>query len=385
MRRRHHILTLGLAAALAACNDPELGALPASHAEVHFQGGQAPPVDVLWVVDNSGSMEQEQTKLGQNFNSFIQYFTALELDFQLAVTTTDTVDANHSGRFQGAPTILTPTTPNLDQAFLQSVAVGINGSGDEKGLEGARLALTEPNLSGPNAGFLRENAILAVIIVSDEEDQSPLTTDQYIDFFKGLKGGDLNKINLSVIVGDVPSGCQSPDADADAGARYHAVADALNGVKASICATDFGPVLDQLGSVIAGLATAFPLDYTPVVETIKVKVDGADVPYDELNGWYWNSQLGGIVFAPPAVPDECSVVEISYVVEDYGGPLQEGNNEAPPAQCSNVQIAGGGSLDGGAIDCSVGEARPFDLAAAWLPGLFAIGALVVMLRRTRAF
>lgn len=391
MRPNHHILALGIAALLAGCNESELGALPAAHSEVHFQGGAAPPVDVLWIVDNSGSMQQEQTKLGNNFNSFIQYFTALQLDFQMAVTTSD-VEVNSKGEFVGP--ILNSATPNLNQAFLNQVNVGTSGSGQERGLEAARLALSEPNISGPNAGFLRPNAILAIIVVTDEEDGDEWPggvppVQEYINFFTALKGGDLNTINFSGIYGavvetGVAAPCTSPDADAEAGVRYEAVIEALNGVKASICAPDFGPVLDNLGSVIAGLATAFPLDYTPVVESITVKVDGVTIPMDPLNGWTWNATLGGIVFAPSAVPDECAVIEISYGVEDYGGPLQDPDNDTPPPQCSSVQVSGGGSLDGGALECSVGESRPFDAAAAWLPGLLALTAIVVMLRRRRA-
>ncbi len=80
---------LALTALSSGCNSAELDQLPATNSEIHYQGGDPPPVDVLFVVDNSGSMEQEQTKLAANFATFIQYFIDLELDFQLAVVTTD--------------------------------------------------------------------------------------------------------------------------------------------------------------------------------------------------------------------------------------------------------------------------------------------------------
>ena len=46
-------------------------------------------VDVLWVVDSSGSMSEEQAYLGDNFNAFITEIAALGIDFQTAVTSTD--------------------------------------------------------------------------------------------------------------------------------------------------------------------------------------------------------------------------------------------------------------------------------------------------------
>ena len=45
-------------------------------------------VDILWVIDNSGSMCEEQEALRQNFNAFVQDLAARQVDFQMGVTTT---------------------------------------------------------------------------------------------------------------------------------------------------------------------------------------------------------------------------------------------------------------------------------------------------------
>lgn len=394
LRRAHRIpgLLVGLATLVAAagCNESKLDQLPATHSEIFFQGGDPPPVDVLFVVDNSGSMEQEQAKLAQNFETFIQYFLNLDLDFQIAVVTTDVENPDESGKFQGIPAILKPSTANLAAAFTANVNVGTNGSGEERGLEGARLALSEPNLSGPNAGFMRENALLAIVVVSDEEDggsendaptQPPV--DEYVNYFLSLKGGDPARVNLSAIAGDIPNGCSSVDAEADPANRYAEAVNALNGYFGSICAEDFGPILDQLGATISGLATAFPTSYQPIVDSIHVTVDGVEVPQDPINGWTWNTTIGGVVFAPPAVPPLCSVVEISYQVADFGGPITNGNNEATPEQCPIPLVPGNNSLDGGAFACSLsGFESVSDAGLARLLVLgFAVALATLILRR----
>ena len=381
-----------LATLSAGCNSNELDQLPATNSEIHYQGGDPPPVDVLFVVDNSGSMEQEQTKLAANFSTFIQYFIDLELDFQLAVVTTDTENPAQSGKFQGTPTILKPTTANLVGAFGANAAVGTAGSGNERGLEAAKLALSEPNLSGMNAGFLRENALLAIVIVSDEEDggseadappQPPVS--DYVNHFLSLKGGNAGKVNFSAIAGDVPGGCSSVDAEAGPGQRYADAVNALSGVFGSICAEDFGPILDQLGATISGLATGFPTQYQPVVDSITVKVDGAVIPQDPFNGWTWNTAIGGVVFAPPAVPPLCAVVEISYQVADYGGPIQGGNTEAAPDQCPIPVVPGNNSLDGGAFACSLsGFETVSDAGVARLLTLGILAALATLVLRRRS-
>lgn len=399
MRTPGHPLRFAALAALtlsaAACNESSLGALPNSHSETHYQGAENPPVDVLFVVDNSGSMAQEQAKLTQNFQSFITHFTSLGLDFHIGVITTDIENPDESGKLQGSPAILTSSTPEIDSFFLQNASTGTDGSGAESGLEAIRLAFSEPNLSGTNAGFLRPNAILAVIVVSDEEDWSDGDTNEpaiadapsisgYADLLLALKGGDASKVTMPVIVGDVPGGCTSPDAEAEAGVRYHELATALNGSKSSICSQDFATVLDTIGSDLAGLVTAFPLAYTPDPITITVNVDGEPMVRSEVTGWYWDALVGGVAFAPTAVPAACSVIEISYAVTDFGGPIETGNAEAPPEQCPMIvpPTQASNALNGGVFACTVGafDATPSSATAMFL----ALGSLALVAFRRRA-
>ncbi|MCB9796382.1 MAG: lamin tail domain-containing protein, partial [Alphaproteobacteria bacterium] len=102
--------------------------------------------------------------------------------------------------------IIRPDTPNADEIFAELVAQGISGSGIEMGLEAARMALSEPLLSGLNAGFLRDEANLAFIIVSDEDDTSPYPVDSYLRFFTDLKGEEAyrnhQRFSISSVVGD---------------------------------------------------------------------------------------------------------------------------------------------------------------------------------------
>src|SRR5262249_48642672 len=125
-------------------------------------------VDILWVVDNSPSMEEEQMALTTNFDSFIMFADSIGADYQIGVVTTDCDAANESGKLQGATKIITQSrVPTAQQVFSANASVGTNGSGDEKGLLAAKLALSPPVRDAENAGFLRDDARLAVIIVTD--------------------------------------------------------------------------------------------------------------------------------------------------------------------------------------------------------------------------
>src|SRR5579859_2945781 len=46
-------------------------------------------VDLLWVVDNSGSMLPLQTNLTNNLHAFIDQFVTKDFDFHIAVTSSD--------------------------------------------------------------------------------------------------------------------------------------------------------------------------------------------------------------------------------------------------------------------------------------------------------
>lgn len=213
--------------------------------------------DILFVVDDSGSMAAEQARLATAFTGFINLLstTAIQNDFQIGVTTTsvdwpicDTMlDASGDcpGSFtlwttygtggppyaagalvaaSGHPAILRSGSPTLVADFTANVAVGTSGSSKEQGLRAMRLALERRVQDGANAGFLRPGARLAVILVSDEDDCSDLATppaliwdpardrchsdaDQallspvqgFVDFLGGPIGGQARQVTVAVM------------------------------------------------------------------------------------------------------------------------------------------------------------------------------------------
>jgi hypothetical protein len=173
-------------------------------------------VDVLLIVDNSCSMIDEQNKLAANFENFIEQFLTASVDYQIGVVTTDMEDETQSGRLVGDTKIIT-SAMDLDTArdtFVDNVKVCATGSGFERGLAAAEAALSEPILSAENAGFLRDDAALSIVFVSDEEDGSARPVGEFLTFFKGLKGDagyrDDTLVNLSAVVGEPPDGCLQP-------------------------------------------------------------------------------------------------------------------------------------------------------------------------------
>ena len=143
------------------------------------------PIDVLFVVDDSPSMADDQQILAANFVSFIQSFESAQVDFHIGAVTTDMTASNRRGQL--VRPYLTPQTPDLEQAFRDMVNVGDKGSAREQGLAAALAALTEPLASTTNAGLVRPDADFALIWLTDENDSSPQGVNQMVDFLKTFK------------------------------------------------------------------------------------------------------------------------------------------------------------------------------------------------------
>jgi hypothetical protein len=166
-----------------------------------------PNLDILFVVDNSGSMADHQAQLAENFPLMMDRLSQLEgglPNLHIGVVTSDmgTTGSNgligpaigspgaggcagigDAGALRGSVAItdtfisdvsdgaggrVVNYTGDLRDVFAGIAQVGNSGCGFEQHLAAMRGALDHPS----NAGFLRPDANLAVIIIADEDDCS---------------------------------------------------------------------------------------------------------------------------------------------------------------------------------------------------------------------
>ncbi len=216
MNAPRHVRTAAVLSALAllprcACDTVPSDAVESCEATHVLPAAVA--TDILFVIDDSGSMDAEQANLAANLGAFIDALVASPVanDFQIGVTTSSVTafDARTTyptnpapagtpfpagtlvaiqqdgtgngipGAFLWSPTagwggnrILPKSSPTLAQDFKANVRVGLAGSGKEQPFRAARLALEKSAPGDVNAGFLRDGARLAVIFVTDEDDCS---------------------------------------------------------------------------------------------------------------------------------------------------------------------------------------------------------------------
>lgn len=270
-----------------------------------FRQLKQPQIDILFDIDDSGSMGDDQSNVANNLSSFIQWASTLQVDYQIGVTTTD---AGKQGCLRGNPKIVTPQTPNLIATLQANVRVGTSGSGYEQGLQTSYLALTPPSITGCNNGFYRPDASLSIIYISDEPDYSQQSVNFFINFLRSLKGiRNPDKIRVSAIGSQAASTCQTSNS-----CRYYAVAMALRGIYDSIRNTNWGSTLSNLGAVTFGYRTQFFLSRPADEKTIQVKVNGQVVTKDAANGWSYDSTNNTVNFGKNAVPPAGALIEVSY-------------------------------------------------------------------------
>lgn len=276
----------------------------------------ASAVDILLVVDDSCSMENYQEKLGGQFDAFVQYFGRANVDYRIGVTTTDAT-IEEPGALVGAA--ITADTPNPDAAFASQVGVGTDGSTLEMGLETAWQAAQNPD-------FVRQDASLSVLVVSDEEDSSPRPINDYLNDFFAAKGGRSEKtFNFSAITVTNEAVCTSEQAAASRpGERYVDAAWQTHGVIGNLCAApeELADTLGDFSLTASRLQRRFLLSDRPDVSSLEVTVqdEGADPEIIPCDAGEWSYALvagpdgatPAVVFDAAAIPPVGSSIVVRY-------------------------------------------------------------------------
>ncbi|MFM7202269.1 MAG: hypothetical protein ACKO6N_15920 [Myxococcota bacterium] len=302
---------------LTACGEvwflPDQTPLPEDVTVVdRFDQNALPARDVLWVIDNTPSMRDELATLSSLFSTFIEALSSHDVAWQVGMVTTD-ADFDE-GRLAGLPPILTPATPDVANVFASNILAVAQGNGTpgiERGLSAAVKAVTAPNIApgGANYGFLRDDAGLYVIVVSDSDDKSADPVETYVNALRGVKANlGEEGLQLSAIVGlDDASSCFGTVP----GTRYMAAAELLSGSVYSICSDDWDALLTSLGWSMISLESSFKLSQVPR-ETDSMVVTVGDVIVEQGSAWQFDATRNSIVFEAEAVPAYGSRIRVTY-------------------------------------------------------------------------
>ena len=273
-------------------------------------------VDILWVLDNSSSMQQHQNLLSQQVDYFMRGIIDGGYNYHMGVIHTDLSPGRSPGQLLGSPNILKSSTSNVRNLLQQRFRVGEDGSSMEQGLEAMKRALSPSSLQGMNSGFIRSDASLVVIFLSDENDHSPSQVSEYTNFLSQLKpdfsGGHQGWSAHFIGVLEDSLACSTMNDYSAVGQRYMDLVQASGGVNESICGADFSSALSKIRSRVVSVLTDFPLDHRPDLSTISVWLEGQKVPENAQNGWVYVEEGNYVSFRGSYIPTNGARIKVDY-------------------------------------------------------------------------
>ncbi len=251
-----------------------------------------PPVDLFFAVDQSGSMDDDARSLASNFGTFITRLSNYTTDWHLLVANDDDGCNDHGG-------YLTITSPGYTNAFQNAVQAG-GGYYTESLLTVASQAVEKTDGGECNQGFMRSDALLHIILVSDEPEQSAGSWSSYVSQIQAKKGSTAN-VKISAIAGDYPSGCGS----AAPGTGYYEAVQATGGEFLSIC-SNWGNMVETLADASVQLSE-YELSHRADADTIVVRVNGTQ----DTASWVYVPESNSVIFHT-AIPEGGDTVRITY-------------------------------------------------------------------------
>lgn len=318
----------------SANNVASTSATTASQTDTFTAQGGGGLADFLFVIDNSGSMSNEQQAVSDAAAAFDAAISNSGLDYHIGIITTDSdvlVDGLGDGGF----------TADISE-FTSDVMVGISGSGTETGIwyaEQSLLSSAQGDASDGTvtaSGHPRAGASLSVIILSDEPSQ-----------YTRRSGGvafDPNN-NLFLDRGYRVYAIVEPTNQSTS--QYDDLALATGGSVADIGDTSvFSTIMNNIATNAGGASSQFALTQLPIASTITVSINGTTVANSAVDGWTYNAASNSVVFHGTALPSGGDAVSVGYRYitggsgANEGASVDEGSFANPVAISEGVPYAG---------------------------------------------
>jgi|TARA_A200000159_G_C7326553_1_gene341236 hypothetical protein len=250
-------------------------------------------IDILWVVDRSGSMNRYNAELLAGVEAML---SALPVsDWRLVMISADPARAINSTEF--------PLVPGDDAADAAAMLATLTTAPYEEGFNAVYEYI---NHNPYSSTWMRPDAGLLIVFVSDEEEQSDIEFPAASDFVSWYQTQRMGSVFIASIVNQDPSTsmCTWPPSPIDVGERYMEATNLLGGVVVDICDTDWSPgVTDATHSIEP--VEQITLTHKAEIDSIRVFINGS-LNYD----WYYVESENTVYFT--TIPSAGQLVEIGY-------------------------------------------------------------------------
>jgi hypothetical protein len=244
-------------------------------------------IDVLFVIDNSGSMLSTQQNVIKNSKIFLEQFAKQPyINWKIGLVSTDKAEEPYLGFAQPFDWTLIdfrdPTSFDRTVKTFQNAVEKLGTNGDPNEFVFYNVKRTVDLFDGKSPGrpaFLRPDSHFVVIMITDEHEQSEETfgkefaAPQFVkNMAQYIPGNKILRFYGALNRNDLP-GCNQPgDSDPYQGSPYETAINLTRGFVISSCIDDFGTDLAKIGKDIASIVglPSLLLKQRPVVDTIKV-------------------------------------------------------------------------------------------------------------------
>jgi hypothetical protein len=310
---------------------------PASSEMCATTSAMAPPpvdprVDIVWIVDASGSMLDEQMKIAANLAAFADAITSANIDVRIVMMTTSAAIPVICPVTAPDPLTGTALASDPRYKFIESLVSSTNP-----------LDVAVDNF-GMYSSFLRPGAATHFVIVTDDESTyRALGTPEeratsFLNDMRGLLGRDFT---LHTVSSEGPVACRDPNCNPDPetgicvfvmlgcgaarpGTTYYNLAAMTKGLSASICASDWKTIFEPLTAAViasAPLPCTYMIPPPPSGDTLdpsKVNVRwqatgaGSEMIFGKTSdqaacmgqlGWYYDADPPAQILLCPATCD----------------------------------------------------------------------------------
>ena len=227
-----------------------------------FPMPELPSVDLLFLIDNSCSME------GDNRSDINQGIPLLLNELQV-VSNWQMIEVTDQSGCSNVP-ILDGTTVDAAQQLIDNAFASVDFAWSEALLSLASTSLALTGIGDCNSGFLRPGALLYIIVASDEYEQSGVSHLTWIqDFQNYVPRPDM--VTISSIV-DVHSSC----GDGTGPGGYLEAAKATEGTVLDICSPAWGGELSNIADTLAAAPPVYLLPVNTLASSLVVTLDGVE-------------------------------------------------------------------------------------------------------------
>lgn len=255
--------------------------------------------DILWIIDTSCSMDDDASRVLSGIEAMINSLPTS--GWRLNMLSAD--PAGYTD--QQFPLVPGDTIVEAEIMYGQMSRGGV-----ENGFEAVQKYIEESTYAPT---WMRDDASLLIVFVSDEEEQSTAvfyTVSSFTSWLDDIRTG----IFVSSIVNLEQSESLCYAHPSSEGIRFAEVTNYYGGVIVDICSEDWSPGVRDASAQLEP-HDSIKLSHEPVEDSVRVFVDG-----DIYNDWYYDSADNTVYFV--VVPDSGSLMEVGYRYH----PLDTGNS-----------------------------------------------------------